>query len=63
MHDGSLPDLGAVIAHYDQGGQDHPNQDPRIRPLGLSTQERADLEAFLHSLTEPAFLQSVVPSD
>lgn len=51
MHDGSLPDLTAVIAWYDQGGISHPGLDPRIRPLGLSSQEMSDLESFLRSLT------------
>ncbi|MFD2114052.1 cytochrome c peroxidase [Thiorhodococcus fuscus] len=51
MHDGSLPDLAAVVDYYDRGGHPHPEQDPRIRPLGLSADERADLIAFLHALT------------
>jgi cytochrome c peroxidase len=56
MHDGSLPDLAAVIAHYDRGGVSHPNQDARIRPLGLTAQEQEDLLHFLHALTDSAFL-------
>lgn len=51
MHDGSLPDLAAVVEHYNRGGHPHPGQDPRIRPLGLSQAEQADLVAFLHALT------------
>ncbi len=51
MHDGSLPDLAAVIAWYDQGGVSHPGLDPRIRPLHLSAQEKSDLQSFLYALT------------
>lgn len=51
MHDGSLPTLRAVIEYYDAGGVPHEGQDPRIRPLGLSDAEQADLVAFLESLT------------
>ena len=51
MHDGSLPTLEAVVDFYDQGGFEHPEQDERIRPLGLSDAEKADLVAFLRALT------------
>ena len=53
MHDGHLATLHDVIAFYDRGGPGHALQDARVRPLGLSTQEKADLEAFLRSLTSP----------
>ncbi len=51
MHDGSLPTLDAVIAHYNGGGHPNEGQDPRVRPLQLGASERADLRAFLESLT------------
>jgi cytochrome c peroxidase len=51
MHDGSLPTLEDVIAHYDRGGNANPGLDPAIRPLGLSVQDRGDLVAFLRALT------------
>jgi len=51
MHDGSLATLDAVIDHYAAGGVPHEGLDPRIRPLSLSTDERADLVAFLQALT------------
>jgi len=51
MHDGSLPTLEAVVEFYDQGGFEHPRQDERIRPLGLSDADKADLVAFLEALT------------
>jgi cytochrome c peroxidase len=51
MHDGSLPDLEAVIDHYDTGGIDRPSRSPKIKPLGLTQDEKADLIAFLKTLT------------
>jgi cytochrome c peroxidase len=51
MHNGSLADLDAVIDYYNGGGVPHEGQDPRIRPLGLNEGYRADLVAFLKSLT------------
>jgi cytochrome c peroxidase len=51
MHDGSLATLDDVVAFYDGGGVPNEVLDPLIRPLGLSGQERADLVAFLESLS------------
>jgi len=51
MHDGSLPDLASVIDYYDRGGVPHEGQDPRIHPLKLEPQDKADLVAFLNSLS------------
>lgn len=51
MHDGSLLTLEDVVDFYDRGGVPNPLLDPRIRPLGLSEGEKADLLAFLKSLT------------
>jgi cytochrome c peroxidase len=53
MHDGRYRTLEEVIAHYDRGGDGARNQDPRIRPLGLSDGERQDLIAFLAALRGP----------
>jgi cytochrome c peroxidase len=53
MHDGSLATLADVVEFYDRGGDVHEGQDPRIRPLSLTAGEKADLEAFLTSLTNP----------
>lgn len=50
MHNGSLSSLEKVIEHYNSGGIDHPYKDPRVRPLGLSEQEKAALVAFLKCL-------------
>lgn len=59
MHDGSLPSLQAVIEHYNQGGIANPELDPRVRPLGLSAVEKAELLAFLNSLSAPDNLRSL----
>ncbi len=54
MHDGSLASLADVIDLYDKGGIDRPSRSPEIKPLNLSSQQRADLLAFLQTLTSPA---------
>jgi cytochrome c peroxidase len=51
MHDGSIATLEEVIEFYDRGGTPNPRQDFRIRPLGLTDDEKSDLLAFLRSLT------------
>lgn len=53
MHDGSLETLADVINFYDRGGGEsaHDTKDPRLVPLNLTSAERADLVAFLESLT------------
>lgn len=50
MHDGRYQTLDTVIDHYNRGGDSSENQDPRIKPLGLSDIEKAELKAFLDSL-------------
>jgi cytochrome c peroxidase len=58
MHDGSLPTLESVLDHYVRGGHKSARQDPRVRPLTLTTAERADLLAFLNSLTDHEFIEN-----
>lgn len=58
MHDGSLWTLEAVVDHYDSGGKPHPNKSPLLHPLGLTVTEKAELVAFLKSLTDEPFLQN-----
>jgi cytochrome c peroxidase len=58
MHDGSLPSLEAVLDHYVQGGHRSRRQDSRVRPFVLSAAERADLLAFLNSLTDREFVEN-----
>jgi cytochrome c peroxidase len=69
MHDGSVATLEEAIDHYAAGGRtipdgprrgigrDNPNKSPTIRGFGISQAERADLIAFLRSLTDEALLR------
>jgi cytochrome c peroxidase len=51
MHNGVFSTLRQVVSFYNQGGIDNPFLDPRIRPLNLTTEEEADIVAFLMALT------------
>jgi len=52
LHDGSLTDLKQVVDFYIGAGNSNPNLDKEIHVLDFLTgRERADLEAFLNSLT------------
>jgi cytochrome c peroxidase len=61
MHDGSFKTLAEVIDYYDRPQHFMPNginRDPLLsKPLGLTDQEKSDLEAFLHALTDDRFLK------
>ncbi len=59
MHNGSIATLREVIDGYNRGGMGHPATDASIRPLGLSDQECAAIEAFLRSLTDNGFLNDM----
>lgn len=50
MHDGSLSTLEDVVEFYDRGGIEHDGERV-LEPLGLSEKEKADLVAFMKSLT------------
>jgi cytochrome c peroxidase len=52
MHDGRFATLHDVVDHYDRGGEGTAGQHPLVRPLALTLEERADLVAFLQSLSE-----------
>ncbi len=70
MHDGSISTLEEVIDHYARGGrlvQTGPNAgDGQLNPFKselvqgfpITSQEKADLVAFLHSLTDSTFITS-----
>jgi cytochrome c peroxidase len=51
MHDGSLKTLEEVIELYDKGGDNNRFIDAKIFPLNLTKQEKADLLAFMQTLT------------
>jgi cytochrome c peroxidase len=65
MHDGSLATLDDVLRHYAGGVVERPTVSKDIaRGLKLSDRERADLIAFLGTLTsetEPALPDKIVP--
>lgn len=50
MHNGVFETLTDVVYFYNRGGGDGPNQDPLLRPLGLSDEEIVNLVVFLESL-------------
>ena len=51
MHNGAVATLTAVIDHYDTGFVHRPSLDTQMKPLGLTAEEKADLLAFLDTLT------------
>jgi cytochrome c peroxidase len=51
MHDGSIATLADVVEHYDRGGVDRPSRSDLMKPLALTAQEKADLVAFMMTLT------------
>ena len=65
MHDGSMATLAEVIDFYADGGGGVDNQDIFVNGFDLNEQERADLIAFLHALTDESGLPEMptaVPS-
>jgi cytochrome c peroxidase len=61
MHDGRFTTLRQVIDHYDHGVLESPTVDPLLQfsidpGLQLSEQDKQDLEAFLRTLSDPAFM-------
>jgi cytochrome c peroxidase len=51
MHDGSLPTLAAVIDHYSDSFEARPSLDANMHRLVLTSEEKAQLLAFLDTLT------------
>jgi cytochrome c peroxidase len=51
MHNGSVATLEDVIALYEKGGIDRPSRSELIKPIALEPSEKADLLAFLQTLT------------
>ena len=51
MHNGMLPTLEAVVTFYNNGGGEDRNKDPLLKPLHLTSSERADLVEFLLALS------------
>ena len=65
MHDGSIATLEDVIDHYAKGGRArHPGRtDSLLQPFEITAQEKADIIAFLESLTDEGFLTNPAYSD
>lgn len=59
MHNGMYKTLDEVVDHYDRGGDVNENLDPNMKPLNLTKQEKADLVAFLRSLTGRQLLVTI----
>lgn len=51
MHDGSIKTLKEVINHYNDGFINRPSLSANMSKLSLTEEEKADLLAFLHTLT------------
>jgi len=75
MHDGSIPDLRGVLAHYAAGGtatasgpfagdgRTNPLKSGLIRGFTLTEQETRDVLAFFEALTDPDFVSNPAFSD
>jgi cytochrome c peroxidase len=68
MSDGSIQTLEEVIDHYNNGLKESATLDPALRftrekGLMLSAQDKADLVAFLKTLTDYSLLNNTVYSD
>jgi cytochrome c peroxidase len=75
MHDGSVATLEEVLTHYERGGRLvatgekagdgrlSPYKSEFVRGFDISDEERADLIAFLHALTDTTVLQNPQLSD
>ena len=75
MHDGSIASLDEVLAHYQRGGRliaegpfagdgrKSPFKSAFVKGFELTDDERADLLAFLHALTDESVLHDPALSD
>lgn len=55
MHDGRFQTLEEVLDHYSSGGHPSPTVDANILPFTLSEEDKRDIIAFLHTLTDTTF--------
>lgn len=74
-HDGSIATLDDMLAFYAAGGRNiesgpntgdgrlNPNKDPLVARISLDAQERADIVAFLRTLTDHEFLNNPKHAD
>lgn len=59
MHNGSIETLEEVIDFFISGGNEHINKSALVAPMALSNEEKADLLAFLETLTDEEFVSNV----
>lgn len=59
MHDGSMKSLEEVLKHYEDGGIMRPSLSPDMKAVTLSAEQRADLLAFLRTLSGPALTTEI----
>lgn len=63
MHDGAFSKMSQVIEHYNMGGNPRDkNQDPLMMSLKLNDKEKADLAAFMETLTDKSLNQISEPN-
>jgi cytochrome c peroxidase len=55
LANGSIATLYDMVKHYNDGGLQTRNKDPRIKPLNLTDDQMNDIVAFLNSLTDVSF--------
>lgn len=58
MHDGRFATLEEVLDHYSSGGHGVVNEDVNILPFPLTEQQKADMIAFLKTLTDEDFINN-----
>jgi cytochrome c peroxidase len=62
MHDGRFATLEEVLEHYNAHIKQSPTLDVSLKSqgmgLGLTTQDKADIIAFLHTLTDSVYLNN-----
>jgi cytochrome c peroxidase len=65
MHTGGYATLEQVVEFYDQGGRfpGNPQQSPEVKKLFLTSKEKADLVAFMKSLTDERVRCEQAPFD
>jgi cytochrome c peroxidase len=63
MHDGRFATLGAVIDHYSSGGAPSASRSALVRGFAVTEGEKADLIAFLESLTDTELLEDPLLAD
>ncbi len=58
MHNGEITTLEEIIEHYNRGGRAIIYKDTILKPLNLSSIEKADLLNFLKALTDKKFVEN-----